>query len=81
MKLIILDEADQMTAAAQAALRRSIVSFFYLPNLSVCFLGCFSSESLVMEKYTKHVRFCLICNYVGKIIPGNIRTLMLARYQ
>lgn len=24
----------------------------------------------VMEKYTKNVRFCLICNYLGKIIPA-----------
>lgn len=24
----------------------------------------------VIEKYTKNVRFCLICNYVGKIIPA-----------
>lgn len=23
-----------------------------------------------MEKYTKNVRFCFICNYVGKIIPA-----------
>lgn len=23
-----------------------------------------------MEKYTKNVRFCLICNYVNKIIPA-----------
>ena len=23
-----------------------------------------------MEKYTRNVRFCLICNYVGKIIPA-----------
>ncbi|GMH74851.1 hypothetical protein TrST_g651 [Triparma strigata] len=24
----------------------------------------------IIEKYSEHVRFCLICNYVGKIIPA-----------
>ena len=43
VKLVILDEADALTAEAQSALRR------------------------IMEKSTVDVRFCLCCNYVGKI--------------
>ncbi len=27
-------------------------------------------SSTVMEKYTRNARFCLICNYVSKIIPA-----------
>ena len=45
-KLVVLDEADQMSNEAQSALRR------------------------VIEKYTKNVRFCILCNHVNKIIPA-----------
>ncbi|GIX64595.1 replication factor C subunit 3, putative [Babesia caballi] len=45
LKLIILDEADQMTNAAQNSLRR------------------------IMEIYSANVRFCLICNFMNRIIP------------
>lgn len=45
-KLVILDEAEQMTNDAQSALRR------------------------IIEKYADNTRFCLISNYLNKIIPA-----------
>ena len=58
VKLVILDECDSMTSAAQFALRRSKWDDKLINNC------------LVVEKYSKTTRFCLICNYVAKIIPA-----------
>ncbi|KRX64799.1 Replication factor C subunit 5 [Trichinella sp. T9] len=57
-KMIILDEADAMTRDAQNALRRSNTQL----NYKIDYL-------IFIEKYTDNVRFCLICNYLSKIIP------------
>lgn len=60
-KLIILDEADAMTVTAQNALRRSK----WIP------IKCLGhTDPLVIEQFTKNVRFCIICNYVNKITPA-----------
>ena len=55
----MLDEADSMTAAAQFSLRRSKDFSIYRVLIRI-----------VMEKYAKNTRFCLICNYVSKVIPA-----------
>ena len=67
-KMIILDEADAMTSDAQNALRRGEGQ---LPvfNEFISFLFPLSSHA-VIEKFTENVRFCLICNYLSKIIPA-----------
>ncbi len=70
-KLIILDEADNMTSAAQFALRRG--SFIHASVLSVLVWIWQISDNTcwaVIENYTANTRFCLICNYVNKIIPA-----------
>ncbi len=33
-------------------------------------MSFFLSFNAVVEKYTRNVRFCIICNYVSKIIPA-----------
>ena len=58
VKLIILDEADNMTNQAQFALRRSILTLFLVDT------------QIVVEKYSQNTRFCFICNYVSNIIPA-----------
>ena len=50
-----------MTKEAQNALRRGN------NNSMTCYIHFIF---LVIEKYTENVRFCLICNYLSKIIPA-----------
>lgn len=79
-KLIILDEADAMTNDAQNALRRSKFTIVftkyiyfnwqlikYINSYIIITKYCLFS---VVEKYTENVRFCIICNYLSKIIPA-----------
>ena len=58
-----------MTKDAQFALRRGKVAGYMcacaehgMPDLFIV--------HAVIEKYTRNARFCLICNYVSKIIPA-----------
>ena len=86
VKLVILDECDAMTKDAQYALRRSTcrrnaptsscltcvtaISECFTPRLTPRLCLPPSSAPAVIEKYTRNTRFCLICNYVSKIIPA-----------
>jgi replication factor C subunit 3/5 len=74
LKLVILDEADAMTSEAQFALRRGNNPNGSFRRCSACDKRLITSPSLsvcaVIEKYTSNTRFCMICNYVNKIIPA-----------
>ena len=66
-----------MTQVAQNALRRSTPQQrppAHLPKKNLTNLiprfPSFPSRHKVIEKYTRNVRFCIICNYVNKIIPA-----------
>lgn len=39
-------------------------------RLHAAYVCLLSAATAVIEKYTRNTRFCLICNYVGKIIPA-----------
>ena len=75
-KLVILDECDSMIKEAQFALRRSMESKHFISyspasfSLLVFFFFPFLGFSLVIEMYSSNARFCLICNYVNRIIPA-----------
>ena len=51
-----------MTNDAQNALRRS--KLFFCLNFFIF------TKKKVLEKFTDNTRFCIICNYLSKIIPA-----------
>ena len=68
---MILDECDAMTKDAQFALRRGEMANIAMSVwCSSAGIHDTSVMHAVIEKYTRNARFCLICNYVSKIIPA-----------
>lgn len=57
IKFVILDEVDNMTKSAQYGLSYLMQSLCYQTRLN-------------HEKRPPTVRFCLICNYISKIVPS-----------
>ena len=52
----------------------NVIFWFNSPQIDVHLdwklFWCSSSDLIVIEKYTQNTRFCLICNYINKIIPA-----------